>query len=346
MGYEGSGEGNEEGRGLAGEEGLGGGMSLEKIDQYIKELEAIRNYDKVKAENERLSAEVRRLREENEGLKKELSAKRDEAELLRRELSAKSEEIQKLRKEVEALSSRVKELEKLKALTDGRSLKEALELFLKAKEEEIKRRAKELFDKLKSEWEGKEKPREVFEKALKTLEVIIGALRPGLKLVPAEVVESGLIEKVRELLNDEVSRRLDEEFRKRVEKESERKSLEKLERLKSVEWPRWFSSWYRERVEPQINRLESEMRQNAIKALRGPWKLNKRCDKRGTPSPIADRADGVGIEQLLRSGCVAVECQNPNCLDYFFILPTGRHRVRVTLRELIEGAITSQSPCS
>jgi predicted nucleic acid-binding Zn-ribbon protein len=60
-------------------------VSLDKIDQYIRELEAIKNYDKVKAENERLSAEVRRLREENERLRNEVSARRSEVELLRRD---------------------------------------------------------------------------------------------------------------------------------------------------------------------------------------------------------------------------------------------------------------------
>ena len=319
-------------------------MSLDKIDQYIRELEAIKNYDKVKAENERLSAEVRRLREENERLRNEVSARRSEVELLRRELSAKEEEVQKLRREVEVLSSKARELEELRALADGRSLREALELFLKAKEEEIGRRAKELFEKLRSEWESREKPKEVFEEALKILKAVIDAARPGLKLVPVEVAEAGLVEKVVKLLNDEVERRLDEEFRRRVEEESERKSLEKLERLKSVEWPRWFSSWYRERVEPQISRLESEMRRNAVKALRGPWNLNRRCDRCGTPLPSPITLTDLGIEELLRSGGVGIECQNPNCLDYFLILPTGRHRVSIALRELIEGAISSSAP--
>jgi hypothetical protein len=173
---------------------------------------------------------------------------------------------------------------------------------------------------------------------------VIDAARPGLKLVPVEIAEAGLVEKVVKLLNDEVGRRLDEEFRRRVEEESERKSLEKLERLKSVEWPRWFSSWYRERVEPQISRLESEVRQNAIKVLRGPWELRKRCDRCGTPLPSPIELTDLGIEELLRSGSVGIECQNPNCLDYLLFFPTGRHRVRVALRELVEGAISSSAP--
>jgi chromosome segregation ATPase len=319
-------------------------MSLDKIDQYIRELEAIKNYDKVKAENERLSAEVRKLRSENESLKNEVSAKKNEIEMLRRELSAKEEEIQRLSREVEELSSRVRELEELKALADGKSLKEALELFLKVKEEEVEKKARELFEKLRSEWESRKKPKEVSKEALKTLKAIIEATGSGLKLVPVEAAETGLVEEVEKLLRKEVERRLDEEFRRRVEEESERKSLEKLEKLKSMEWPAWFSSWYKERVEPQINRLESEIRQNAIKTLRGPWNLNKRCDRCGTPLSSPVTLTDQGIEMLLRSGSVSVECQNPNCLDYILypIFPAGRHRVSITLRELIRGWLQAQ----
>jgi chromosome segregation ATPase len=319
-------------------------MSLDKIDQYIRELEAIKNYDKVKAENERLSAEVRKLRSENESLKNEVSAKKNEIEMLRRELSAKEEEIQRLSREVEELSSRVRELEELKALADGKSLKEALELFLKVKEEEVEKKARELFEKLRSEWESREKPKEVSKEALKTLKAIIEATGSGLKLVPVEAAEAGLVEEVEKLLRREVERRLDEEFRRRVEEDSERKSLEKLERLKSMEWPAWFSSWYKERVEPQINRLESEIRQNAIKALQGPWNLNKRCDRCGTPLSSPVTLTDQEIEELLRSGSVSVECQNPNCLDYILypILPARRHRVSITLREFIRGWLQAQ----
>ena len=36
-------------------------MSFEKVDQYIKELEAIKNYDKVRNENALLLTKVREL---------------------------------------------------------------------------------------------------------------------------------------------------------------------------------------------------------------------------------------------------------------------------------------------
>jgi chromosome segregation ATPase len=72
-------------------------MSLGKIEQYIKELEAIKNYDKIKAERDSLIARGRELEEA-----------------------------------VSHLSSRVKELEELRVLVEDKTLKEAEENFLKA----------------------------------------------------------------------------------------------------------------------------------------------------------------------------------------------------------------------
>ena len=48
--------------------------------------------------------------------------------------------------------------------------------------------------------------------------------------------------------------RVNAEFLRRVEEESERKANEKLEKLKSTEWLRW----YKVVVEPRILQLESQ----------------------------------------------------------------------------------------
>jgi arsenate reductase-like glutaredoxin family protein len=72
-------------------------MSLGKIEQYIKKLEDVKNYDKIKAERDSLIAWVRELE-----------------------------------KAVSHLSSRVKELEELNVLVEDKTLKENEENFLKA----------------------------------------------------------------------------------------------------------------------------------------------------------------------------------------------------------------------
>jgi rubrerythrin len=240
----------------------------------------------------------------------------------------RDEKIKKLEEELNNLVSRVRELEEIKTLTEGRTLKEAEELLLKAKEGEVKRLAKELFNQWKSEWERRDKPKEVLNEAIKQLKHIIEQLsKPGPRTFTKEAVDFGLPEKVEEILNLEVSKRINTEFLRRVEEESERKANEKLEKLKSTEWLRW----YKVVVEPRILQLESQIRYNAIKTLEGPWIIT--CDKCGTKFQVVLPTEGV--EELLRGGSLMIECQNPNCIDSMLFF-SSRHKIKVTLKELIE----------
>jgi len=124
-----------------------------------------------------------------------------------------------------------------------------------------------------------------------------------------------------------VRKRVNAEFLRRVEEESERKANEKLEKLKSTEWLRW----YKVVVEPRILQLESQIRYNTIKTLEGPWIIT--CDKCGTKFQVVLTTEGV--EELLREGSLTIECQNPNCTDSI-LFSSSRHKIKVTLKELIE----------
>jgi chromosome segregation ATPase len=230
-------------------------MSLEKIDEYIRELEAIKNYDRVKAERDSLLARVKELeaslsseREKVEelhqiikNLEEQVRMKSGEIESLKSELAAKDERIKSLEENLNNLSSRLKELEEFRAIVEGKTLEEAREAFMKAMEDEIEKRAQERFSKFKSEWEGRDKPREVSSEAITLLRRIIEQLgKPGPCPLPEGVKETGLLEKIEEILSSEVKRRIDAEFLRRVEEESSRKAIEKLEKLKSIEWPNWY----------------------------------------------------------------------------------------------------------
>jgi len=317
-------------------------LSFERIDQYVKELEAIKNYEKVKAENTSLLARVRELesrlsymtgRVEEllqviKNLEGQVRARDEEIESLRKELSVRDERIKSLESEVHDLTLRVRELEELKVLADGKTLKEAEESFLKAKEGEIREQARELFNQMKSEWVREDKPREVSNEALKWLKHTIEQLsKPEPRNYMKEVVDAGLPEKIEKIINSEVGKRINEEFLKRVDEESSKKALKKLEELKSVEWPKW----YRTVVEPRILQLESMIQSNVVKALEGPWIIT--CDKCGTSFQV--QLTPEGIEGLLRTGSVMIECPNPDCVDTALIF-TFKHRVRVTLKQLIE----------
>jgi len=317
-------------------------LSFEKVDQYIRELEAVKNYERVKAENASLTARVKELEsrlaseagrveellQKVKELEDVVEARNDEIESLRKELSVRDGRIKGLEDEVERLNSRVKELEELKVLAEGKTLKEAEEAFLKAVESEVRERAQELLNQLKSEWEGKEKPREVLNEALKWLKHVIDQLsKQGPRNFAKEVADSGLPEKVEEVIKSGVGRRINEEFVRRVEEESSKKALQKLEELKTVELPRWYKSV----VEPRIRQLESAIQSNVMKTLEGSWIIT--CDKCGTKFQIQLTPEWV--EELLRTGNIMIECPNPNCVDTFLAF-TSKHKVKVTLKQLIE----------
>lgn len=121
-----------------------------------------------------------------------------------------------------------------------------------------------------------------------------------------------------------VKNAIDSEFNARVEKKSSRRAVEKLEVLKREEWPRWYS----QNIEPRLRDLESKVKENALKLLVGPWQIS--CEKCGAVQEVS-LVDHVG--GLLSLGYTEVECGNPGCKGLVF-----RHRIKVTLRELVLGA--------
>jgi len=320
-------------------------MSLDKVDQLIKELEAIKNYDKVKKERDeavtRIAEQqaelalkeksITRALEEQKTMKQKLNEKEDRIKALENEIKTKDDESQKLKSQDEELKARAKELEELKATTEGKALKDAEIAFLRAKEEETKREAEKLFQDMKKSWGSSEKPKEVLNEAIRWLKLTVeGLARPGSALFLKEVVEAGLPEKVEEILRSEVQRRLDVEFTSRVEARAQQVADEKLNYLKSVEWP----AWQQTNVMPKIIELESKILTGAIRALRGPWKIT--CERCGSQQSVELTAEGV--RGLLAQGHVLIDCTNPNCTDAV-LFRTVRHKIRVQCKDLIEGLL-------
>jgi chromosome segregation ATPase len=325
-------------------------MSLEKAEKYLEQLEAIKYYDNVKRERDELSAKVKELKanlvakgraieeltRKLSDLEKVAEVKEGEMKALKKELRAKDEEAAGLKAHARQLESRVKELEELKVTSDGKTLKEAEESFLMARETEIKKRAHESLAQIRLQWERDEKPKEVLSDAIRLLRSTIEELRkPEPRHFPKEVVEIGLSDRVQEIITSEVNKRLDAEFLRRVEESSEKRTLRKLEHLKSVEWP----NWYRINVEPRIRELESKATSNAIAMLRGPWTIT--CDKCG--QKFETNLTSEGMESLLRFSFAYLECQNPLCIDSV-LLWTRRHRIRVSLKDLIDAKLMAGFP--
>lgn len=253
-------------------------MSLEKIDQYIKELDAVKYYDIVKRQ-------------------------RDEAQ----------ERIVKLGHEVSRLEGRVKELEEFKATVEGKTLNEAMQVLLEKKEKVIKEQAKEqadeAFSSMKAKWEKSEKPTEVENEAVKLLKGVVrvlGGSGPQLFLDP--LMRADIPRGVEEILAKEVERRIDAEFTKRVEEKSSQEVAVKFDQMKSTERHKWLN----ENVEPRVTELEERILTNALRLIEGPWDIA--CDKCNTEQ--SKNFAPQEITELLSTRYVEVECVNPDCKNW------------------------------
>lgn len=281
-------------------------MSLERMERYIKEMEALRNYDRFKKERDQLFQEKFQLKnslekvgQERNRLEQELQEKDKELNHLRETEKSKDERLKKNADAIKNLRSRVKTLEDLKAIVDGKTLSEAECAFLKTKEEEVKRRADEAFNSRRDKWERKEKPNAVFNEAIKELTDILDVLsRPGPQYFRKELVDAGVPLKVKEIISSQVNKRLD------------------------IEWPKWFET----NIETRAEAIKDEIKQNALKLLKDYWEV--KCDECGCVQTYEFTSQDLAT--LLRNGYTTRECANPNCNNQF-----GRHEIRMDLKLLI-----------
>jgi hypothetical protein len=313
-------------------------MSFEKIDQYIKELEAVTNYDKVMENNLQLTQtnegqirELTKVSKENSTLKKNLKEKKQEIKDLGKEIKLKNEELQKSEFETTKLKNRVDELENLKSIVDGMTFSEAEKTLLKTLDDEVDTRAHESFKAMKVKWDTSDKPKEVFSEAVKQLKIIVKTLRiPRPRFFQTELIDEELPNKVEEIIKAEVEKRVDEEFHKQVEAKSDLEAKLKLGDLTNVEWPKWYQT----NVYPRVRELEEKIVANALNQLKGlSIFVCDKCDTQLT-LPLTPQT----IEDILRNRYIMVECCNPDCRDYFH-----RHRIKLTLEILISNYLTPKA---
>ena len=119
-------------------------MSIENIDQYIKELTAIKQYDK---------------------LNQQVAEKQKETENLKNTLALRDQELGDTRQELSKWKAYALELNEVKSILDNNnqnntSLADLAKAFLDTKQQEIDRKATEKFHVLKKKWEDFDKPLE------------------------------------------------------------------------------------------------------------------------------------------------------------------------------------------
>ncbi|HEY4698890.1 MAG TPA: hypothetical protein VIH27_00755 [Nitrososphaerales archaeon] len=195
-------------------------MSLEKINQYISELEAVKFYDTVKKERDDLSLEIKSLHE-------------------------------------------VKVIVGEETLT----LAQLIEKVAQIKAGEIKTDSETLFKNFKSKWETNEKTNLVHQESIAVLTKIMVNLRNPHRLESKETKDLSV--KVEEILNTRVDEKIKAEFKDKVDKESDRKSDDKINSLMNETWPQWFEL----NRQPKINQLMTLINSNVLTALLGPWNI-------------------------------------------------------------------------
>jgi len=120
-------------------------MSIENIDQYIKELTAIKQYDRIILQ---------------------LAEKEKEIENLKNTLALRDQELGDTRQELSKWKAYAIELNEVKIILDNNnnqnntSLADLAKAFLNTKQQEIDRKATEKFHVLKKKWEDFDKPLE------------------------------------------------------------------------------------------------------------------------------------------------------------------------------------------
>lgn len=325
-------------------------VASEDFKKYFEEIDALKNYDRVKGERDELAEENSRLKgriSELEGnVEKQSNKINDLNSRLEGETEGRKDAEKKLKSETERaddlggkLKSTSEELNYLKSykvkFVDGRglTLEQTKEMLIEAHNDEIEKRTNEKFQELKSDYEAK-MPQLVHEKLLDVLK------KPHWPIEITNVINTKAKARTDEILQDKrkwpgwfmkfyleevstrLSRELDDEFNERVDKRSQEIAVRKVESLKTQAWPEWFSK----NVKPVIN-------ENVFKALGGSW-TGWRCDKCGTGFEFTLAEHNIG--ELLRNGRIEFLCPNSDCIDYGLLgLRSSRHKVRITLERLI-----------
>jgi len=280
-------------------------MSIDTIERYLQELEAIKNYPQLEQERNKLAQEVEKFKANLDNALKEVSS-----------------------------------LKSSKAKLDGAemTLEQARLDFIRAQDAEIEKRVADRFEKLKGDYESK-MPQLVYQRLRDILK------QPWWPEEIAKLIDTEAKKKAdailrdqdnwppwfKELYEEEVKKKvgagLNQEFNARVETAAITRAQQRLNELTATEWP----TWYRANVEPKILELESRINANVFQLLKGPWLFT--CNQCGTSSN-AELTVGE-IEQLLRTGQIKVACANPDCEDHS-LFSTRRHTFQVSLHDLIQ----------
>jgi hypothetical protein len=379
---------------------------LEKIDQQLMHIEAIKNYDPVKAERDELKKErdnlrgklaeafniISRYKESTGGLDQQLREEKEKVDNLARHNKVLTARVEKLEAVEMAFfeedkggsPSGMREDDAARSVTGrhgediaGRGdegsgteqqpssssphprviidLTEAERRFLKAKEEDIKRRAEEQLNSIKQEWERIEKPKLVRDAAAKALRGVVEhifdsspaakaaggspslpspSISPEQRPPPSSTAmwDQELYTKVMFILDNRVRQGLDYEFERRVEAESQNRAGEKFEQIANIELP----NYYNQNILPLANELKRMISGNVFNFLTGPWTITcKNCGAAHGPRALSPEE----VETLISTKTLEFECYGAylrSQVNWLDKLSGTAHTFRIGLLELIQ----------
>ncbi len=316
---------------------------FQKMEAYLRDLEALKYYSQVKEERDSLTAEATQLKEKVAKLEAQLKT----------EMHANGElssGLTKTRGEVNELSGRLGEAEQeLSSLRELRmkfpeggelTLEEMRDQFLQAKVEEIERKAQERSQELERDIQS-QMPSLVYGRLVEVLK------QRGLPSEIAKVIDSRASQIADSILgardqwpdrfksyylaevNALVNERLTAEFERRAEAEAEKR----LELMKAAQWKDYAAS--------KVRALTASLK-DLLKELQGTWWFI--CDKCSGKLAIDLSPSQIGV--LLRGQTVDIVCTT--CRDpapFPFILSTVQHKVcSLSLEELLKLYMGSAPP--
>ena len=151
-----------------------------------------------------------------------------------------------------------------------------------------------------------------------------------------EIAGEQIIEKIGKLIEVEVEKRVNDDFRKRVELESNLRADAKLKQMVNTEWPKY----YRENIEPKVKELETKIKDNTLSVLKGPWNIECHiCGKRQNGILINY---SHGLQSLLIDGYVDLKCDGVSIFPSespITSLMLNPHSIRIQLLELIHNTL-------
>jgi len=315
-------------------------MRYPKIDELIKQTEAVKKYPQVKKELEecmesnknffaQLEEQKRKVRELERKLgdPSELQFLNMRVETLEDQLKACGEKVNKSNEANETLQGQLGKLGRLKVSVEGKTLLEVEAAMIKAQDKEIETRVTDRLKIVTAKWEKEEKPKELRETAVRVIgEVIESLTKSGVALLNRDASAAKLPRLVTEYLESEVKRRMNDNIKKAIESEAHEISRAEVARLKTEEWPRFKL----ENIEPMVQSIISELKAGILRLLSEP--LEMECTSCGTEWKNVFNSNN--IDELSRKGETTVFCPNESC----------RSQLRMRLSQMIEAHLGMSGP--